>query len=747
MRISAFSAVLAGALLLIWPAFFNGYPLLFSDSGGFLHQTLGPLMLWDKPYIYGPFLHVFHWRISLWGPVIAQGLILSHLLWLTQRVVRGHATPLSHIGLCAFAALATAAPFSAALLMPDVFAPSVVLGLFLLGFGAAASTRFERGYLVALVAIGIAAHLAHLPLALGLCAVALLLRLWRYPVRPFVMALPVVLAIAVLFVTNALGHGRFALSPYGASFMLARLQEDGPATALLKARCPDAGWYLCAFTDRLPMPANDFLWAPDSPVNRDAAGASRFLGGAMLAPEAGQIVAETLRADPLGVARAMVGNMLLQLGSFGIGDTLDNAHFASAVRPRIEQGFSARELAAFDQARQARDVLKEAVMPLNLLHLLVVLLALPLLLWSAWRGQGLALALALFVLAAVLGNALICGGLSAPHPRYGARIMWLLPVAAAMQILLPTPNFSVSQRFMHKDIVPLILKSFLFIIFCTVLLSVLFLVALHLFKVWQFSVANIDCAAENSLFCFVRSFFISVSPKLRDWQDLSAGFLAVGAALLGIFAVLYQTQVTKRLEEAKKMRRAEALRRGLLPSVLSNLADFCEKEAETLKDCFEILTHKASYAEPSDTVKSRLGDNDFEKSFVEKMLEIIEFSDEIHQKNLIVICGNLQIYESRKRMLKRPSLLILESSFVDLGVLIVDLHARCYNLFPVARATDSRQVRDLSSNIAIDDLKASVFLLGFVGAYEERLIKWIEDECREASSGPSLSVDDKRSRL
>jgi hypothetical protein len=124
--------------------------------------------------------------------------------------------------------------------------------------------------------------------------------------------------------------------------------------------------------------------------------------------------------------------MLLQLGSFGIGDTLDNAHFAVAIRPHIEQTFSARELAAFDQARQAQDVLKETVMPLNPFHLPVVLLALPLLLWSAWRRQGLALALALFVLAAVLGNALICGGLSAPHPRYGARIMWLLPVAALL---------------------------------------------------------------------------------------------------------------------------------------------------------------------------------------------------------------------------------------------------------------------------------------------------------------------------
>jgi hypothetical protein len=143
-------------------------------------------------------------------------------------------------------------------------------------------------------------------------------------------------------------------------------------------------------------------------------------------------VAETLRADPLGVARAMAANMVAQLGSFGIGDTLDNAHFAAAVRPRIEQGFPARELAAFDQARQAQNVLKDSLTPLNPFHLLVVLLALPLLLWCAWRGQGLALALALFVLAAVLGNALICGGLSAPHPRYGARIMWLLPVAALL---------------------------------------------------------------------------------------------------------------------------------------------------------------------------------------------------------------------------------------------------------------------------------------------------------------------------
>ena len=74
-------AIAAGAALLVWPAFVNGYPLMFSDTGAFLHQTLGPLMIWDKPWVYGPLLHLFHWRTTLWLPLAAQALVLSHLLW------------------------------------------------------------------------------------------------------------------------------------------------------------------------------------------------------------------------------------------------------------------------------------------------------------------------------------------------------------------------------------------------------------------------------------------------------------------------------------------------------------------------------------------------------------------------------------------------------------------------------------------------------------------------------------------
>ncbi len=428
--------------MLVWPALLNGYPLVFSDTGGFLHQTLGPLMLWDKPWVYGPLLHAFHWHLSLWLPLAAQGLLLSHLLWLAQRALRGGGSPGLHLGVCLVAAVLTGAPFTIAMLMPDLFAPVVVLALFLLGPGRDGLDRAETAWLLLLATVAIAAHLSHLPLAAAMVAMAFLAGLprGRAIADAARAALPLVAAVALLLATNAVGHGRAALSPHGATFMLARLQADGPAAAVIHARCPGAGWYLCAFADRLPMDANDFLWNPDSPVNRDAEGRPRFLGGALLSAEAGQIVAETLRAHPLAVIATVLRNTLRQMVTAGIGDTLGPDHLAAALRPRLAEGFPPRELAAFDAGLQARGTLGDAVAWLAPVQAAVLALAVPLAAlagWRAWRARdATALAFLAFVLAGLLANAAATGGLSGVFPRYQARIAWLLPVAAVLVLLI-----------------------------------------------------------------------------------------------------------------------------------------------------------------------------------------------------------------------------------------------------------------------------------------------------------------------
>ncbi|MCX7684481.1 MAG: hypothetical protein N2Z67_04300 [Acetobacteraceae bacterium] len=431
-------AILAGAAALLWPAFLNGYPLLFSDSGAFLHQTLGPLMIWDKPWIYGPFLHAFHWRITLWGPAAAQAVMLSWLLWLVQRAVLGRASPGAHLLLAAAVSALTTAPFSAALLMPDILAPASVLCLFLLGLGRASLAVWEA-WLVGLIgAVAIASHLSHLPLALAMVVLTLVLSLRLRPALR--AALPLLAAVVLLFGTNWAGHGRLSLSPHGSTFLLARLIADGPAARTIAAECPGRGWYLCAWAGRLPEDSDVFLWAPDSPVNRDAAGRDRFLGGALLSDEAREILAETLRREPLAVMAAMARNALRQALMVSAGDTLPPDHFAAAVAPRIREGFPPREFAAFEAGLQARGLLAEAVAPLLPVApwvLFAALLASPVLLWrSLAQGRRMAARFLLVVLVALGANALATGGLSKPHLRYQARIAWLLPFAVAL-LLLP----------------------------------------------------------------------------------------------------------------------------------------------------------------------------------------------------------------------------------------------------------------------------------------------------------------------
>jgi hypothetical protein len=40
------------AILLLWPAFWNGYPLVFADSGTYLSQAIERYAGWDRPIFY-----------------------------------------------------------------------------------------------------------------------------------------------------------------------------------------------------------------------------------------------------------------------------------------------------------------------------------------------------------------------------------------------------------------------------------------------------------------------------------------------------------------------------------------------------------------------------------------------------------------------------------------------------------------------------------------------------------------------
>lgn len=428
---TAWLAILGGSLTLLWPAIANRYPILFSDTGGLLEMGLLPDMGWDKPWVYGPFLLGLHGRTTLWLPAFAQALLLSHMLWLAQKAL-ATARPLGHLALCVGLALATAAPWFASLLMPDIFAPVAVLCVFALGFGAGRLNRLELGWAAAVGTLAVASHLAHLVLAAGCLAAVWLVR-WRFAWRP---ALPLGGALAFLLLSNLIGHGVLAVSPYGSLFMLARLIGDGPARALLLRDCPAAGYErLCPWVAREPRvgwtDSDEFLWSPDGPVW------SNNRGPILFAPEASSAVRATLLAYPGEVAAAMLRNAGRQLLMARVGDALAPDHLPATVEPKMQAFFPPEEQARYRDSVQQTGALPALAAPFAGLHAALLVLgglgsAVVL---ARWRRDRALAGFAAVVLAGLASNAVATGALSGPHDRYGARITWLVVLPPAFALL------------------------------------------------------------------------------------------------------------------------------------------------------------------------------------------------------------------------------------------------------------------------------------------------------------------------
>ncbi len=430
-RQAAAVPILLSAALLLWPALWNGYPLVFADTGTYLSQAVEHYLGWDRPVFYSLFMLPLHMTLTTWPVIAVQALLVTHTLHLLRRVLLPGLSVWWLLPGVATLSVVTALPWFASQLVPDIFTSLLVLVLALLVLVPERLSRRERAWLAVFAAFMIAAHQSHVPLSLGLLLVLLPLRRWLGAATPLgrrgvLLALaPPVMAMVAMVAVNVAGFGRVALSPYGNVFMLARVIYDGPGMDTLHRECPRADWRLCAFVDQMPATSDDFLWRDDGPVAR-AGGAKR------VSAEADAIISAALRAEPGTELWVFLENGLQQLTRFASGDGM--TPWPTTVTSRIERDFPAREAAAYAAARQTRGML---AVPgwLQTLHAAIAILGVGGccgLLLPALRRRHVIAGFAIAVLLALLGNATLTGGLSAPHDRYQSRIMWLPPLIALL---------------------------------------------------------------------------------------------------------------------------------------------------------------------------------------------------------------------------------------------------------------------------------------------------------------------------
>jgi len=413
------------AVLFLWPALWNRYPIVFADTGTYLSQAMHHYLGWDRPAFYSIFILPLHLGITTWPVIVVQACVTVLVLHLVMRAFELSARWL--FALTAFLSVATWLPWTVSELMPDLFTPLLILLLSLLVFSASRFRSWQRGAITALAAFMIATQQSSVPLALALLFIVIPAQYFArhawtgkpiaWPNRLAPMLAPG-LAIVALVLVNSVGFGRVSLSPFGNVFLLARVIYDGPGMTVLRADCPERGWRLCPYLDRFPATADEFLWSKSGPV--------MLAGGhKAISADADAIIRTAMRAEPGRLAIATWNNTIEQLTRFDSGDGLES--WNTAAGSWIDQDFPKRERIAYHAARQQLGSL--AVPPvLTLPHQVTALagiVAALVLLPIAWHRRHVA---AWFLLAALLAqplSAAITGGLSSPHDRYQSRIVWL----------------------------------------------------------------------------------------------------------------------------------------------------------------------------------------------------------------------------------------------------------------------------------------------------------------------------------
>lgn len=85
-------------LALIYPALYNGFPLVFYDTGGYIARAFEPELVPGRSVAYGYLLWVLELGLAYWPTIVVQSGVV---LWLIHVCARVHDLPHGPLSLAA----------------------------------------------------------------------------------------------------------------------------------------------------------------------------------------------------------------------------------------------------------------------------------------------------------------------------------------------------------------------------------------------------------------------------------------------------------------------------------------------------------------------------------------------------------------------------------------------------------------------------------------------------------------------
>lgn len=431
---------ITGIFLISWPMFYNRYPLVYSDTGTYLRNSILLEQAPDRPIGYGFFIRLLSWQAMTRNVIIGQAIII----WLvTYRVCRLHLNKplLVHFLILCVLAVASSLPWYASQLMPDIFSGAVVLTVYLLFF----DTKSWKGVLAygILLSLICSTHYSYLLLS-GFSIGALAILKLRYMFTSQKKWLyKTALSFAFVFVSafcimmcNYNQTGRFKLNFASNVFLTAKFTDGDILNTYLRDNCGKKNIPFCSLKDSLTNPMA-FIWSSELPFQKEFRSdwvkvndkCAVIVSDVFTTPKYLKLfIAEAWHSTLRQLGENKIGSGLLQYYKFGTPGDIISEHFES----EFPQFLGARQNHEnFEDLRVSRYI--------DYIVLFSMIITIGGLLFRPIRKKAGYL---LFIcLAGVVFNAFITASMANVYDRLQARITWIVEFSALIVLILVAVHF------------------------------------------------------------------------------------------------------------------------------------------------------------------------------------------------------------------------------------------------------------------------------------------------------------------
>ena len=457
--IKNYSVVAIGTIILMLIGFYNGYPLVYSDSGTYIYSGFDLFVPNDRPIGYGLFVKFFSFSYTLWSVILAQNFITAYLIYELFKLFKKDNFEIKYLFTVLFLTICTGVGWYSNQIMADFFTPVFLLCIFLLVFGK--SYSFLKFSLISIVLIfSSITHFSHLLIGLlVLIMFAFIAFFYKKKIdnlklsisikRMVCVSLVVLSGWIVLPTINFLVESKFNLSKGGHVFLLAHINDKGILKKVLKDNCDKEDFKdckLCAYKDNLPASIGSFIWSGDFLTNTG--------GWVDSKEEYDKIIKLTLTEWDYLIENIYKSTLygVVQMADNNVGEGLSAYNEGSAPYGQIHWRFN-HELNNYLGSKQNKwggvNLKFDLLTTVQWIVLIISFAIVIFLLYSPMRKtlSPLALAFLIFTIFVIFANSLVTAGLSAPYPRYQGRVVWLLPLAI---IIIVVENFNLMKSYLLK---------------------------------------------------------------------------------------------------------------------------------------------------------------------------------------------------------------------------------------------------------------------------------------------------------